>query len=522
MRVTAVLRARIQWTGLFAGPLLGALCFLSLPHEYRDASQQIVPFSPAGRATLSVMVWMGTWWLSEAINISATALLPLALFPLLGISDMESTAAPYANPLIFLFMGGFLLALSMERWDLGKRIALLTLTCFGPRPVFMVAGFMIVTAVFSAFMSNTATTAMMLPIAIGVLGLVEKDDGQPLDEPGERPMGQFGPTSNLAMCLMLGIAYAASVGGVATIIGTPPNVFLVGFLEKTIATPYRTDISFARWLLVGVPLTAVFLPIILVLLTRVLFPVGLSPIVGGRELIRAELQSLGPPNRGQWITSVVFLITATLWITRPWLTQLGWGSGSNAVRPLAGLTDPGIAMTAALVLFVIPVDRKSRTFVLDWATARRLPWGILVLFGGGLSLALAVENNSVAEFIGSYTTSLAGVPDVVLVVLVAALVIFLTELTSNTATTAALLPVLAAVAPAVSVHPYLLVFPAAIAASCAFMLPVATPPNAIVFASGHVTLPQMARAGIWLNLIGIAVITALTFLVIKPLFLPGA
>ena len=523
MKPTTKTREAIQWTGLIAGPIVAAACYPLLPTEYQAAGGEVVEFTATGRATLAVMIWMAIWWLSEAIHISATALLPLAVFPLLGAADIKASAAPYADPVIFLFMGGFLLALSMQRWGLGKRIALMTLSLTGARPVRMVAGFMAATAVLSAFVSNTATTAMMLPIALSVLALVrtsdDKDDNaDPADDdPTKKLSADQDESDNFAVCLMLGIAYAASIGGIATIIGTPPNVVLVGFLRDNIAEPYRTDISFASWLPIGVPLVVAFLPIVLLLLTRVLYPIRIGEIKGGSELIRNELKSLGPVNRGQWVTFIVFMLAATLWITRPWLQQIAFQIGETKFAPLAGLSDAGIAMSAALLLFVIPARRGERTFVMDWETARQLPWGILILFGGGLSLAKAIDANGVADFIGSHARVLAGMPTIVLIAVVAAGIVYLTELTSNTATITAMLPILAAMAPGLGIHPYLLIFPAAMAASCAFMLPVATPPNAIVFASGRITMPQMIRAGFWLNLIGVVLVTLLSYFVVGPL-----
>lgn len=509
------IRTIFQWIGLLLGPGLAATCYLLIPHEYRGANGHAVAFAAAGRATLALMVWMAVWWLTEAVDISVTALLPLALFPLTGVADMEVAAAPYAHPLIFLFMGGFLFALSIQRWGLSRRIALSTLRLVGTRPTNMIGGFMLTTAALSAFVSNTATAAMMLPIAMSVVELIRGSGADVDGSSGKRRSGHDAEAGNFATCLMLGIAYAASLGGVMTIIGTPPNVFLVSYLRDTIAEPYRIDMSFDRWILIGAPLTIVFLPLVLILLTRVLYPIPSGRIKGGEELISSELRKLGPVSRGEWATLCVFLCTATLWITRRWLTK--WSVGSDGYQPFAGLTDPGIAMTGALCLFVIPVDLKSRQFVMNWETGKKLPWGILVLFGGGLSLAAAVETNGVAEFFGSRAGLMTGMPDIVLILVVSAGVIFLTELTSNLATTATLVPVLAALAPGMGVHPYLLIIPAAIASSCAFMLPVATPPNAIVFASGQVTLSQMARAGLWLNLIGIALVTALAMLVVRPL-----
>lgn len=492
----------VAWLGLFMGPLVAAVSYAFLPNEYRDAADKIVTFHPQGRATLAVMIWMGIWWLTEAVPIYATALLPVAVFPLLGVAEMKAASSPYGNPLVFLFMGGFLLALSMQKWGLGRRIALTILRIVGTRPVNMVAGFMFATAVLSAFVSNTATTAMMLPIAVSVIRMVNTQ--------GQRD-------NNFSVCLLLGIAYSASIGGTASIIGSPPNVFLVSYLNDSIAEPYQTELSFSRWLLFGVPLAMVFLPIVFVLLTRVLYPVTVGKLQGGGQFIRDELDSLGSANRGEWATFIVFIVTATLWITRPVLANVAIGGDGGVWLPLAGLTDAGIAMLAAMILFVIPVDIRRRQFVLDWETALKLPWGILILFGGGLSLAAAVQANGVAEFLGSHAAFVSGMPPVLVVFCVSAGMIFLTELTSNTATSATLIPVLGAVAPGLGIHPYLLVVPAAIAASCAFMLPVATPPNAIVFASGEVSLREMVKAGLWLNLIAAVLVTLLTMLLIRPI-----
>ncbi len=497
------LRARIQWFGLFGGPALALFAYWALPTEYVGAAGELTVFAHAGRATLAIMAWMAVWWITEALDISVTALLPLVVFPLTGTLPIKATAAPYAHPMIFLFMGGFLIAIAMQRWHLDRRIALQTLRIAGTRPANMVGGFMVTTAGLSAFVSNTATTAMMVPIAMSVVHVVRRnlDDGK---RQGSEAAG------NLAVCLLLGIAYAASLGGIATIIGTPPNSLLVAFAESEIAQPYQTTITFSNWLLIGVPVTVLFLPCCWVLLTRILFPLGRQPIEGGRDLIRTELQSLGKMQRGETITLLVFVLTALTWICRPLLVKIGWSWGGDTVTPLAGLSDAGIAMTGALALFVIPVDVGRRVFTLDWPSTRDLPWGILILFGGGLSLAAAVNENHVAEFIGSLSHHFAGMPPVVIVLVVTVTVIFLTELTSNAATTATLLPVLAALAPGMGLHPFMLILPATIAASCAFMMPVATPPNAIVFGSGEVRIAHMAWAGIWLNLLGVLLITLLT------------
>ncbi len=504
-------RTKIQWFGLLSGPVIALLVYGALPTEYSGAEGGVIAFSAAGRQTLAVMVWMALWWVTESVDISVTALLPLVVFPLLGIRSMNDTAFPYADPMIFLFMGGFLIALAMQQWRLDRRIALLTLRIAGTRPSHMVAGFMVTTAALSAFVSNTATAAMMVPIALSVIQVVRH--GLTRDEGSERK-----GTRHLATCLLLGIAYAASLGGIATIIGTPPNSLLVAFVRSTIAEPYRTTITFDRWLLIGLPVTLLFLPITWILLTRVLFRLDDSPIEGGRELIGRELAVLGRVSRGEWATCVIFVVTACAWIFRPLLVSLSWTWEGATITPLAGLSDTGIAMAGAIALFVWPVDVPRRTFALDWSVAKKLPWGILILFGGGLSLAAAVKASGVAEFIGSLSQYFAGMPPLVIVLAVTAIVIFLTELTSNSATTAALLPVLAALAPGMGIHPFLLILPATLAASCAFMMPVATPPNAMVFGSGEVSIADMARAGLWLNIIGVLLITVLTVLWFPRLF----
>ena len=496
-------RATIRRIGLLAGPVAGLILLVVLPYHYGNPAGETTPFTFSGRATLSMMAWMAIWWLTEAIDLPATALLPLATFPLLGIADVKATAAPYAHELIFLFMGGLLLASSMKRWGLDRRIALTTLRLVGSRPANMVAGFMLVTAILSAFVSNTATAAMMMPIALSVVGLTAA-------------VGDSKSQANFATCLMLGIAYAASIGGVVTIIGTPPNVLLISFLRKSIAEPYRIDISFVRWLAIGVPVAAIFLPIIWIGLTRFLYPVARSGIPGGQEFIHRQFRALGRANRGERVTLVVFSATVLAWVSRPLLQEISWGFDGNVLHPLSGLSDTGIAMAGGLMLFLIPAGRDHGGFVMDWETAKHLPWGVLVLFGGGLSLAAAVQNNGVGEFIASHTRMLDGIPGWVVIAVICGGIVFLTELTSNTATTATLLPVLAAMAPGLHVHPLLLVVPAAICASFAFMLPVATPPNAIVYSTGQVRMDQMVRAGFWFNLVGIVLITLLTEWIIRP------
>jgi solute carrier family 13 (sodium-dependent dicarboxylate transporter), member 2/3/5 len=491
----------VRWAGLIGGPILAIIVYSLLPRAVLDADGAVISgLTQPGRATTAVAVLMASWWLTEAIDLSATALLPIALFPLLGVTTIRAATGPYADPVIFLFLGGFMLGLAMERWGLHKRIALMTILFVGTRPRRMIAGFMVATAFMSMWVSNTATAVMMMPIGISVIHLVFERLGRQFDKDNLPAAGS--PGANFATCLMLGIAYGASIGGVGTLIGTPPNVVFKGFVERT----WGVDVSFFRWMLLGVPLVVMFLPVVWLYLTRIAFPVRLTEIPGGRELVRGELKDLGPMKRGEWAVLVVFCLTATAWITRPYLPSLP-GVGMW----LTGLTDEGIAIFAAVTLFLIPVSPARGVFVMNWATAQKLPWGILLLFGGGLSLAAAIQATGVDSWIGGGFTVLRGAATLVIVLVVALVVIYLTEMTSNTAVTTTLMPVLAAAAVGLAVAPEPLLIAAAISASFAFMLPVATPPNAIVFGSGYVRLPQMVKAGFWLNILGAGLVSVFVY-----------
>lgn len=450
--------------------------------------------SPEGWRTAAVAVLMATWWTTDAIPIPATALLPLPLFPVLGVLDASTTAAPYANELIFLFMGGFLIAVALERWGLHKRIALGIVHAVGTSPSRLVLGFMVATAFLSMWISNTATTAMMLPVALAVAGM--------LRPPGHRGRYNFG------IALMLGIAYAASIGGLATLIGTPPNAVLAGAADELLGI----QLGFVEWMIVGVPITVVFLPLCWFMLTRFIYkPEDLAG--DAAQVIDHERAQLGPMSTGEWRVGTVFVLTALAWLVRSEkvigsLTIPGIQTFLPAVR------DSTIAMFGAVVLFVIPVDWRRGEFVLDWPTAQKIPWGVLVLFGGGLSLARAMDQSGLAEWIGSGVAGLSDVPTWVILASVGALFVFLTEITSNTATSTMAMPIMAGVAVGLGIAPLALMATAALAASMAFMLPVATPPNAIVFGSGYMTIPQMIRAGIWMNLVAILIIiVAATWLV---------
>jgi sodium-dependent dicarboxylate transporter 2/3/5 len=455
------------------------------------------------------MVWMATWWLTEAVDIEATALLPIVTFPLLGIAPLTQVLPPYAADVIFLFMGGFIIGLAIERWGLDRRIAFLVLRLAGGRPGAIVGGFMAVTAFLSMWVSNTACAAMMVPIALSVVDLVLRSrTGAGLRESGGIPADRV-PERNFAIGLLLCVAYAASIGGIATIIGSPPN----GIAARYILQTFGKEVRFLDWLLVGGPFTLVFLPITWLLVTRVLFRADIGEIEGCRQHFEEEYRKLGPLARGEKVVLAVFSMTAFLWIFSPVLKGLVVAGR----KPLAGLSDAGIAMLASLALCLIPVDRATGTRAMDWKTAVKLPWGVLILFGGGLTLATAIEKNGVSEFIGNASRGLAGLPPVLLLLTVTAMTVFLSELTSNTAQVATMVPVLAAMSPVLGMNPYVLIIACTLGASSAYMMPVGTPPNAIVFGTGLLRLPQMMWAGVWLNLAGILVITALTWLFITPL-----
>lgn len=482
-------RATVQQVGRWLGPLLALAAWLALTDAAASGA-----LSPGGRATAAIAVWMACWWLTEALPLAATALLPVVLFPLSGAAGIAAATAPYANSLIFLFLGGFILGLGLQRWQVHRRLALALLARIGSGPRRLVGGFMLVSAGLSMWLSNTATVIMLLPIGLSVIVLLRERDAAAQPE-------------NLAPALMLGIAYGASIGGVGTLIGTPPNLVLAGFLRQH----YGVDLTMQTWLAIGLPLVVVFLPLAWLLLTRVAFPLPGGAGGAGRAAIVHELRALGALGRGERIALGVFLATATAWVLRP---QLAAWTG------LTGLNDATIAVAGALALFVIPVDRANRVFAMDWATASQVPWEILILFGGGLSLAAAVQANGVDRFIAGAFSGLAGVPLLGFLAVLAAVVVLLTEITSNTAVTTTLLPVLAATATALGLPATPVLVALALAASCAFMLPVATPPNAIVFASGQVTVAQMVRAGIGLNLLAIVLVTLVAWLLVPVDLLP--
>jgi solute carrier family 13 (sodium-dependent dicarboxylate transporter), member 2/3/5 len=477
------MRARYQWAGFFAGPVLGLTVALFFRPEGLPEQAALV----AGLGAL-----MAIWWATEAIPVAATAFAPLIVLPLLGLGSFSEAAAPYANPVIFLFLGGFVIALAIERCGLHRRIAFALILAIGSNAGRIIAGFMLATALVSMWISNTSSSLMLLPIAVSV-AVVMSETMPDLEESAQR---------NFATALLLGVAYAATIGGLATLIGTPPNAFLAAFMQET----HGIEIGFLRWMLVGVPLMIVMLPIAWFMLVRVIFPIRFEVSAQTIDHIRELKRSLGRPSVAEMRTGALFLTMVTLWVVREPL---------QALFGLEGLSDAGIALAAALAAFLIPSGQKGQS-LMDWESTRQLPWGVLVLFGGGLSLAAAVSSSGLALWMGQQLAPMGAGNILLLIIVATILVIFLTELTSNLGTTATFLPVIAAIALESGDNIMLYVVPVTLAASCAFMLPVATPPNAIVFSSGRVSIPQMVRAGFWLNMIA-AVIAATAAVTLVPL-----
>ena len=439
--------------------------------------------SAAAWRVVAVASLMAIWWITEAIPIAATALLPVALFPLLNVMSTKATTSSYANDIVFLFLGGFLIAMAMQKWHLHRRIALHIIKVVGVSPSRIILGFMLATAFLSMWISNTATTMMMLPIAIAVASKLTNNDNS----------GANGYTAYFGVALMLGIAYSASIGGVATLIGTPPNAILAGIVEHV----YGHRISFAAWMAFGLPLSIVMLAFAWFYLTRIAYQVKHQSVTSMKGVIDKEIRQLGAMSRQEQLVALIFAMVAITWIARG-LLEINW---------LDGVSDASIAIIGGLLLFIIPANIKKREFLLDWSSAVKLPWDILILFGGGFALAHGFSESGLTEWVVMQMSILKGANVIIVILVITLAIIFLTEVTSNTATATLVLPVLGALATALDMVPMTLMVPAAIAASYAFMLPVATPPNAIVFSSRYVSIPQMARAGFYMNLVASLLIT---------------
>lgn len=486
--------AQAIWAFRVAGLAAAALVYALL---------QGAEMSPDARWVAAIATLMAIWWMTEAIPLAVTSLLPIILIPALTALEVGETTASYASPIVFLFLGGFLIAIAMEKWNLHRRIALLTLRQVGVSPRRIILGLMIATGFLSMWVSNTATTLMMLPIGFSVLALVS--GGSMSGKSGSVLANAEPDVAQFGVCLVLAIAWSASMGGLGTLLGSPPNAIIAGYASEELGI----EIGFVDWMMLGVPLAVSFILIGWVVMTRFLYRFDLAEIPGGEALIEREITALGPLSQGERVVALVFAGAAFLWIAPGLLSEIP--SVAAAAPWLGEFDDTVIAITAGLALFLLP-GKGQREMVLEWKDAEDgLPWGVLLLFGGGLSLAGAVAGTGLDDWFGSQVSGLGTLPLVLLIAAVVAIVLFLTEVTSNTATAATFIPVLGGVALGIGVDPMVLLIPAALAATCAFMLPVGTPPNAIVFSTGVVSIAQMARGGLVLNLIGIALITGFVY-----------
>lgn len=474
------------WIVLAGVALFLTLLLLPPPEDMPAAAWRVV----------AVGLLMAFWWVTEVLPVAATALLPVILFPVMGVMGLPETVAPFADPIIFLFLGGLLLGLALQKCGLHRRIALRIVSWVGLRPANLILGFMTATAFLSMWVSNTATAAMMLPVAVSlVVLLVGTPEGLRTARREE---------SDFALALLLGVAFAASIGGMGTLIGTPPNALFAGFMRRT----YGIEIGFAQWMIIGIPLATVFLIGAWLLMTRVIFRIPVVEMPGIRERMAAEMAGLPPVSSAEKRVAALFLLTAAAWMFRPFLADY-----------VPGLSDTVIAVAAGFALFVLPSGRGD--FLMDWATAARLPWDVLLLFGGGLSLAVAISESGLSGWIGDALYQLGAMPTVVLIGALIIVTILLSELASNTATAAAFLPVVGAIAAELGLDAVSLAVPVALAASCGMMLPVATPPNALFYGSGYLKVAQMARAGVLVDILGAALVLAASYTLLGVAFRGG-
>lgn len=470
--------------GLILGPALFLITLLWFHPE---------GLSKEANAILASTLWVAVWWITEAVPIAITSLLPIVLFPLTGGLGLAETTASFGHRYIFLYIGGFILAIAIERWNLHKRIALNIIQFIGTNVKSIILGFMIATAFLSMWISNTATSVMMLPIGMAIIS-------QLIDNPDtiENENKTFGKA------LMLAIAYSASIGGIATLIGTPPNLVLAGIVQET----YGVEITFSKWFMFGLPISLILLVLCWKYLTEFAFSFKQKAFPGGKAEINKQLKSLGKISYEEKMVLLIFIATAFAWITRSFLLQ----------KFIPNLDDTIIAVISGIILFILPASKGKNRKLINWEEAVRLPWGILLLFGGGLALAQGFTTSGLAEWIGGQMTLLEGASLFIILLFLIAMVNFLTEITSNLATTAMILPILAPLALIIDVHPFILMVGATVAASCAFMLPVATPPNAVVFGSGYLRIPDMVKAGIWMNLFSIIFLTLMVYFLLPLLW----
>jgi len=463
----------VKKTGLILGPIL----FLLLLNISGFG------LSPQAWKVIAVASWMISWWITEAVPIPVTALLPLFLFPLTGVLSIRESASPYASPIIFLFMGGFMIGLGMRKRRLHERIALHLIKLTGTQANGIILGFMLATALMSMWISNTATAVMMLPVALSVIALLKEKNQHSFSEKDH---------NRFSLTLLLGIAYAANIGGISTIVGTPPNAVLVGYMEQL----YNYEITFSRWLLIGIPISLSLLFIMYFLLTHILFPNKIGKMADSSKLIDNTLHQLGKPSRAEKMVMIIFALTALSWILRQ---PINYYLNTS-------LNDTIIAMIGGLSMFILPVSFRKTEFIMDWEDTKDLPWGILILFGGGLCLARGMEISGIIQIIGDTIASSSSIKLWVIVLLLTGTVLFMTEVMSNVALVTIFLPVVLGIADGLGIEPLYLAIPVTLASSCAFMMPISTPPNAIIFASRKIKMQEMMRAGVWLNIISILVL----------------
>jgi sodium-dependent dicarboxylate transporter 2/3/5 len=472
-----------KYVGLISGPLSFIVIFLYFHPEGLNLR---------ANAILASTVWIAIWWISEAIPISVTALLPIILFPITGGLELSNTTASFGHQYVFLYLGGFIIAIAIEKWNLHKRIALNIINLIGTNIVNIILGFMVATAFMSMWISNTATAVMMLPIAMAIVTQL-KDNPSTKENENEK----FGKV------LMLGIAYSATIGGISTQIGTPPNLVLAGVVSEI----FGYEITFFQWFKFGFPISVILLFVSWKYLTSFAFKLNQNTFPGGRIEIKNQLKALGKISYEEKLVAGVFTLTAIAWISRSFLLKF----------IIPQIDDTIIGLIGAVLIFILPTKNKERP-LLTWKEALKLPWGILLLFGGGMAIAVGFKDSGLASWIGSQMTLLDGISLLLLVFILISSVNFLTEITSNFATTAMLLPILYPMAIAIDVHPFILMVSATVAASCAFMLPVATPPNAVVFGSGYLRISDMVRVGIWMNLISIIILTLCVYFLLPLLW----
>ncbi len=529
----------VRLLGLIGGVLIALIVHYALNAQMPHIVEEIPKLNSLNYKAMPVVagvaVLMGIWWMTEAIDLPATALLPLVLFSVFSVDQFASVSSSYASPIIFLFMGGFILALSMQKWNLHTRIALSIILLVGTSPRRLILGFMIATGFLSMWVSNTATAVMMLPIGMSVLQLVAKLVGKEdasnswhqKEEITKAHGGIMGNIvhkgkditqviqektiiyrTNFSICLMLGIAYAASIGSLGTLIGTPPNALLAGYMK----TAFNIEIDFAQWMVFGTPLAFIMLILSWLLLTYVIFPLKIKEIPGGKEVIRVELKKLGRLSWAEISVGVIFILASLGWIFLDTILK-SWGIKIDKI-------DSVIAMGVSALLFILPANNQGDRLI-DWGVAKKLPWDVLLLFGGGLALSAQFSKTGLSLWIGHLVSNFSHLPILFIIFMVTLMVIFLTEITSNTATAAAFLPVIGGVAMGMGYENHqslLLTIPVALSATCAFMLPVATPPNAIAYGSGYVKITDMIKAGLWLNLVGVVLISAFSYFLVSLVF----